>query len=59
MIVVHGNETELHEWFESCERRAEIECSYCMEMMDAQAVYLCRHARQPLRELWPAMRFYR
>jgi hypothetical protein len=59
MIVVHANEAELLEWFESCERRAEIDCPYCMEMMDAQAVYLCRHARKPLRELWPAMRFYR
>ena len=59
MIVVHANEAELHDWFESCERRAEIDCPYCMEMMDAQAVYLCRHPRQPLRELWPSMRFYR
>jgi hypothetical protein len=59
MIVVHRDEGELAEWFESCERRAEIECPYCMEMMDAQAVYLCRHARKPLRELWPSMRFYR
>jgi hypothetical protein len=30
-----------------------------MELMDAQAVYVCRHPRRPLRELWPAMRFYR
>jgi hypothetical protein len=59
MLVVHGDEAQLREWFESCERRAEIECGYCMEMMDAQAVYLCRHPRRPLRELWPEMRFYR
>jgi hypothetical protein len=59
MIVVHRDEGQLAEWFESCERRAEIECRYCMEMMDAQSVYLCRHARKPLREMWPAMRFYR
>lgn len=59
MLVVHADERELGEWFESCERRAEIECSYCMEQMDAQAVYVCRHPRRPLPELWPAMRYYR
>jgi hypothetical protein len=59
MIVVHGDEAELAQWFDACERRAEIECRYCMEMMDAQAVYVCRHPRKPLRELWPSMRFYR
>ena len=59
MLVPHGDESQLREWFESCERRAEIDCPYCMEQMDAQAVYLCRNARRPLRELWPQMRFYR
>jgi hypothetical protein len=59
MIVVHGDAAELARWFESCERRAEIECPYCMEMMDAQAVYVCRHPRRPLRELWGEMRYYR
>jgi hypothetical protein len=59
MIVVHGNEDELHEWFESCEKRAEIDCPYCMEQMDAQSVYVCRHVRRPLAELWPALKIYR
>jgi hypothetical protein len=30
-----------------------------MQMLDAQAVYLCRHARRPLRALWPQLRYYR
>jgi hypothetical protein len=59
MLVVDDNEDELRDWFEHCERRAEIECAYCMEMMDAQAVYLCHRARRPLREVWPQMRYYR
>jgi hypothetical protein len=59
MIVVHADETVLRGWFESCERRAEIDCPYCMEMMDAQAVYVCRGPRRPLREMWAGMRFYR
>ena len=60
MIVVHADEARAGaSGSRSCERRAEIDCPYCMEMMDAQAVYVCRHARKPLRELWPAMRFYR
>jgi hypothetical protein len=41
------------------QRRAEIECPYCMELMDEQAVFLCRRARRPLAELWPSMRYYR
>ncbi len=59
MIVVHGSEVDLHEWFTTCERRAEIDCPFCMELLQAQAVYLCHHARRPLRELWPQMRMYR
>jgi hypothetical protein len=59
MIVVHPDDGALSEWFENCERRAEIDCPYCMEQMDAKAVFVCRHARKPLRELWPAIRFYR
>ena len=59
MIVVHDSDTQLRQWFTSCERRADIDCPYCMELLQAQAVYLCRHARRPLRELWPQMSFYR
>lgn len=59
MIVVHGSEADVHEWFTTCERRGEIDCPYCMELLQAQAVYLCRHARRPLRQLWPQMKMYR
>lgn len=59
MIVVHADATVLNGWFESCERRAEIECPYCMVQMDEQGVYVCRGPRRPLRELWASMRFYR
>ena len=59
MLVVDGNETELHDWFTSCEKRAAIDCPYCMEQMGAQAVYVCRHARRPLSELWPDLKVYR
>jgi len=57
MIVVH-NPADLDAWFTRCERRASIECPYCMELLQAQAVYLCRNARRPLREMWPQMRVY-
>lgn len=59
MIVVHDSEAQLSEWFTSCERRADIDCPYCMELLQSQAVYLCHRSRKPLRELWPLMRFYR
>ena len=59
MIVVHGSTADLGQWFSRCERRAGIDCPYCMELLQAQAVYLCHHARRPLRELWPEMKVYR
>jgi len=59
MIVVHDSEAQLREWFTSCERRAEIDCPYCMELLQSQAVYVCRHPLKPLSELWPQMKFYR
>ena len=58
MIVVHAPEAELDAWFTTCERRASIDCPYCMELLQAEAVYLCRNARRPLRDLWPQMRMY-
>lgn len=59
MIVVYDSQEQLGRWFERCERRAEIECPYCMEMMDAKAVFLCRQPRRPLAEMWPEMKLYR
>jgi hypothetical protein len=59
VLTVWGDEHELHEWFESCEKRGAIDCPYCMEQMQAQSVYLCHHARQPLQALWPALKVYR
>ncbi len=59
MLVVDADEAQLRQSFESWERRAEIDCAYCMEQMDAPGVHLCRQARRPLGELWPQMRFYR
>jgi hypothetical protein len=58
MIVVHSSEADLRKWFTRCERRASIDCPYCMELLQAQSVYLCHHARRPLRELWPQMKMY-
>ena len=59
MIVVDDSQGELDGWFHSCLRVAEIECPYCMPMMDAKAVFVCREPRRPLRELWPELKQYR
>lgn len=59
VLLTHDDEVQLGQWFESCERRGEIECSHCMEIFDAQALYLCRHARLPLAEIWQQMKIYR
>ena len=56
---MHDSEQQLGQWFENCERRAEIDCRYCMEMRDAKAVFLCRGPRRPLPEMWPEMKLYR
>lgn len=59
VIVVHDSEEQLARWFGECERRAEIDCPYCMEMMDAKAVFLCRRPLRPLAAMWPEMKLYR
>jgi 4-amino-4-deoxy-L-arabinose transferase-like glycosyltransferase len=58
MIVTHDSEETLRQWFETCERKAPIDCPYCMEMMQRESVYVCRHPRRPLRELWPEMKIF-
>jgi hypothetical protein len=59
MIVVHDSESDLGAWFRDCQRKAEIDCPYCMPLMDAEAVFVCRDPRRPLRDLWPEMKYYR
>lgn len=59
MIVVHEPGPQLSRWFRNCERAAEIECPYCMPLLDAKAVFVCREPRRSLRELWPEMKLYR
>jgi hypothetical protein len=59
MIVVHASEADLRRWFRRCDRVAEIDCPYCMQPMQAKAVFLCRETRRPLRQLWPEMKLYR
>jgi hypothetical protein len=59
VIAVHGSQAELEGWFRRCERRAEIECPYCMPLLDAKAVFVCHEARRPLAELWPLLKQYR
>jgi hypothetical protein len=58
VLVVRESQAELEQWFQRCDRVAEIECPYCMPMLDAEAVFVCRGARRPLRELWPEMKRY-
>jgi hypothetical protein len=59
MIVVNESQAELDGWFRRCDRVAEVECPYCMPMMDAKAVFVCREPRRPLREMWAEMKVYR
>ena len=59
MIVVYFDpEQNLSLWFETCERRASIDCPYCMELMQRESVYVCRRPRRPLLELWPEMKLF-
>jgi hypothetical protein len=59
VIIPHDDEATLRQWFESCEKRAEIECSQCMQTMDAQSIFVCRRPRRPWREVWQEMKHYR
>ena len=59
MLVESSDPAELARWFTQCERVADVDCPNCMAQLDAQSIYLCHHARQPLAALWPEMRIYR
>jgi 4-amino-4-deoxy-L-arabinose transferase-like glycosyltransferase len=59
MLVESDDPAQLRDWFEVCDLVADIDCPNCMEQLDAQAIYLCRRARQPLAVLWSQIRMYR
>ena len=59
VLAVRESQSELEQWFHRCDRVAEIECPYCMPMLAAESVFLCRDPRRPLREMWAEMKIYR
>jgi hypothetical protein len=55
-LVVAPPGSKLLSFFASVERRADIDCGWCMPFLREKAVYVCRGPRRPLSELWPELK---
>ena len=58
VIVVGEDDEGLRRMFEKVERAATIDCRYCMPYEDNKPVWIARGIRQPLSEIWPALKHY-
>ncbi|MFQ5665883.1 MAG: hypothetical protein ACE5I7_05560 [Candidatus Binatia bacterium] len=58
MLVIASPESRLLRLFRQVERTAPIHCHYCMPDLAHKFVYICRHSRRPLSDLWPQLRHY-
>jgi hypothetical protein len=58
LIVVAEPDAAVLGHFESAERTADIDCEWCMPELRRKAVFVCRRARRPLNELWPALKVF-
>jgi hypothetical protein len=59
MLVESDSPAQLAHWFRQCERVDDIDCPDCMELLDAQSIYLCHDANPSLQAIWPQLRIYR
>ncbi len=58
VIVIGGSRERLLERFESVEQAGVTDCGYCMPYEDDQPIWICRHLRVPIVELWPDLKHY-
>lgn len=58
MIAVSGSEERLRRWFDDVVRSRPIECEYCMPVLRAKFVYVCRSPRRLLWRAWAELKDY-
>ena len=58
MLAIGYSESELRTLFADVQPAGAIRCNYCLPQLTAHPVYVCRGARRPLQELWPALKNY-
>jgi hypothetical protein len=58
MLVLADSDAKLRELFDEVTPAARITCEYCMPALTAMSVYICRHPRRPLIEIWPTLKSY-
>ncbi len=56
LIVVGGNAKDYHAMYEDVEQAATITCEYAMPFETDLPVYLCRHPKMTLQQVWPHLK---
>jgi 4-amino-4-deoxy-L-arabinose transferase-like glycosyltransferase len=58
VVVLGASREELQALFETVEQVETVHCGYCMPYENDRPVYICRHLKRPLREIWPQLKHY-
>ena len=58
VIVIDGDLEDLQEVFESAELATTYTCSDCMPYENDKPIWIARHLKRPMENLWPQVRHY-
>ncbi len=58
VIALGGDLEDLKEAFQSVELAGVSTCRHCMPYENNLPIYVCRHAKRPLKQLWPSTKAY-
>jgi 4-amino-4-deoxy-L-arabinose transferase-like glycosyltransferase len=58
VIAVGASEKDLTMFFDSVTQVGVTHCRYCMPFENDRPIFLCRHLKQPLDQVWPRLKFY-
>ncbi|HSE41086.1 MAG TPA: glycosyltransferase family 39 protein [Acidobacteriota bacterium] len=58
LITMGGSAEQKKRFFENAEPVGKIDCKYCMPYEDNKVVYLCRHVKGPVNEVWKQIKHY-
>jgi hypothetical protein len=58
LIVIGDNRERLEELFEAVELGATFTCRDCMPYEDGSAIWIARHLRMPIADLWPEIKSF-
>src|SRR5262249_9683877 len=57
-LVVGGAPAELAPYFDSVVQVSVVRCRWCIPFENNLPIFLCRHAKLPIGDLWPRLKRY-